>query len=253
MLEILNLSCGYDGRNKTIDGINFSVSGGEIISITGPNGSGKSTLLRAICGIMPFCRGEILVDGVSTDSMKKVEISQKIALLSQLGTSFDYADFSVYDTVMLGRFSHKKNFGGYSKTDIEKTENALKMTDTYELREKSITKLSGGQLQRVMLARTFAQEPKIILLDEPSNYLDLKHQLSLLGILKNWVNKDRAVISVFHDLTLATNISDRILLMDKGEIILDCPPKEFCSSEILSKTYGFDVRNYILNSNKIWS
>ncbi len=252
MLEILNLSCSYDGFRNIAHDINFSLKGGEIISITGPNGSGKSTLLRAICGIIPFCHGEIFVDGISTSKMKKIEISQKIALLSQLGTSFDYADFSVFDTVMLGRFSHRKSFGIYAKEDKEITERALKITDTFDLRDLSITKLSGGQLKRVMLARTFAQDPKIILLDEPSNHLDLKHQLSLLEILKNWVNEERSVISVFHDLNLAANISDRILLMNNGEIILDCPPKEFCSSEILSKTYGFNIREHILASNKIW-
>ncbi len=250
MLSVSNLSCGYAGE-KIINDISFEISGGEIVSITGPNGSGKSTLLRAICGIIPSYTGEILLDSENILTQKRSDIAKKISFLSQLNSYDNFADFSVYDTVMLGRFPHKKLFSS-SKNDAEIVENCLRMTDVFSLKEKLISTLSGGQLQRVFLARAFAQEPKIILLDEPSNHLDIKHRLRLLELLKNWKSDDKIVISIFHDLSLATYISDRIILLDKGEILLDNSPSDFCKSEKLSDVYDFNVREFMNNSSNIW-
>lgn len=249
MLDVLNLSCGYDNTD-IVKNMSFSLSRHEILSITGPNGCGKTTLLRALSGIIPYNSGSIKISGEEIKNLSRRKLSQKIALLSQTGASGEYSDFTVLETVMLGRYARSSY--GTQKHDLEIAESCLEQTGIANLSDRFITELSGGQLQRVFLARAFAQEPDIILLDEPSNHLDLKHRLILIDLLQKYASSGHGVIGIFHDLNLAAALSDRIMLMNDGQNILCDNSETVCKSSLLSEIYGFDVRKYMHDSLEKW-
>lgn len=250
MLEVKELSCGY-GNDTVVKDVSFSVRDGEILAITGPNGCGKTTLLRALCGIIPYKAGSALIDGKEIHSMSREELSMNAALLSQTGAGGEYSDFTVRETVALGRYAKNKGFGS-DKTDEAAAEKYMKKTDTLSFADSVITELSGGQLQRVLLARAFAQEPKIIFLDEPANHLDLKRQIELIEMLKAWAADGKSVVGVFHDLNLAAELSDRIMVMNEGRTELLDSSENICRSEKLNKIYGFDIRAYMQKTLKKW-
>lgn len=258
MLKINNLSCGY-GKIEIVKDLSFTVKKGEIFSITGPNGCGKTTLLRAIAGLIPYNSGSININGHEIKEMKRRDLAFEIAMLAQTGASGDYADFTVYDTVMTGRYAYKKPLlsKGIKSTsdscsDNEIIKECMRKTGISDLRNRFITELSGGQLQRVFLAKAFAQTPSLILLDEPSNHLDLKRRLELTELLRGWVKDGKSVISVFHDLNLAASISDRILVMDEGKEIICSETAKVCKSNELEHVYGFNVKEYMIRSLKFW-
>jgi iron complex transport system ATP-binding protein len=251
MLTLNNVSAGY-GSGDVVKGVSLDVKQGESLSIIGPNGCGKTTLMRAVAGLLPFT-GDIIIDGRESRGMKRREIALKIAMLSQ--TSGIYFSYSVFDTVMMGRYLHKKDrlFGTPSEQDREYVLHCLKAVDLLAVRDKEITKLSGGQLQRVFLARTLAQQPEIILLDEPTNHLDLKYQIELIEYLKEWAAEGgRSVIGVLHDINLALRLSDNLMVMKGGELHAFGKSSEIITAELLENVYGIDVARYMQESLKRW-
>ncbi|MGL5973314.1 MAG: ABC transporter ATP-binding protein [Oscillospiraceae bacterium] len=252
MLDINNLSCGYNNKN-IINGLSFSIKENENICILGANGSGKTTILKAISGILPISSGDIFINGVNIRTLKRKDISRKMALLSQLTTQI--FSYTVFDTVMLGRYVHNKNSIFQKKDDVDKRMvlDCLDKTGVLNLKDTLITELSGGQLQRVFLARVFAQDPDIILLDEPTNHLDLKYQVELINNLRQWSEqKNKCVVGVLHDVNLALSFADKILLLDKGEII-SYENKQNFDLSLINKIYDMDVKKHMINSLKIWS
>jgi len=249
MLSLKNVSAGYGGVD-VVRNVSFQVSGN--LSIIGPNGCGKTTLLKAIGGILPS-KGEIEILGTPISAMKRREISLNIAMLSQQVAI--YFAYSVFDTVMMGRYLYIKNglTSAPSKRDKEVVLESLCAVGLLDEKDRDITKLSGGQLQRVFLARALAQEPKVILLDEPTNHLDLKCQVEIIEHLKNWqAQGDRAVIGVLHDINLAMQLSNRLLIMKNGEIQADDNAENIIQSGLLNDTYDMDVRKYMRESLSRW-
>ena len=252
MLTLNNVSAGYDGVD-VVRNISFNVNAGETLSIIGPNGCGKTTLLKAIANILPY-KGEILLEGRPARKMKHRDIAMKIAMMSQIAGI--YFSYTVFDTVMMGRYLHIKDklLGLPSDEDKAKVARCLEAVNLTAERDREITKLSGGQLQRVFLARTLAQEPELILLDEPTNYLDLKYQIELVEYLRTWAaNGKRAVIGVLHDINLALRLGDNIMVMKDG-----CAPAfgktdEIVSGSLLERTYEINVSQYMRESLKIWT
>lgn len=239
MLEIQDLYCGYGGED-ILRGITLQAAAGEFLCVAGPNGCGKSTLLKAIARLLPF-RGSIAVEGRETAAFSRKELARHIALLSQAAPL--YFPYTVYDTVAMGRYAHRTGwFGGLDNTDKAAIENALATLNLNALREESIEELSGGQLQLVFLARTLAQDPRIILLDEPTSHLDIKNQITLLDHLATWVTAgQRAIIAVFHDLNLARRYGTAAALMAEGKITARGSAAEVFSGANLAEVYDMDI------------
>ncbi len=250
MLEVLNVSAGYDNKN-VVHNISFSVESGKMQCIIGINGSGKSTLLKAISGYLKYT-GKIFVDNKDIKTMNKKEIANNIAILSQLhSTNFP---FSVYYTVMLARYPYIKGvFKQPTKEDIDAVENSLSMVDMLEYKDKNINNLSGGQLQRVFLARAFAQSPKLLLLDEPTNHLDLKHQIEILQYVKKWAEiTNNAVVAVLHDLNIVNLFSEKTILLHDGILADFGMTNNIMKSSTINNAYDMNVQSWMKKSLSKW-
>jgi iron complex transport system ATP-binding protein len=243
MLSIQGVTGGYNGRNIVKD-ISFQVHESEFFGILGPNGSGKTTLLKMISGILPAKKGVISIKNQSIQSYTPKERAKFISVLPQLSSeSFSY---TVEETVMLGRYAHQT---GWFQTSSEEDEKIVKevmiQTGVFTFRNRSLHELSGGEQQRVFLAQALAQQPKILLLDELTNHLDLAYQKDLLDLIKKMTREKKlAVISVFHDINLASLYCDRILLLDNGKIKMMGTPSEVITEEHIHDVYETKVKKH---------
>jgi iron complex transport system ATP-binding protein len=250
MTEVKNLRAGYNGSD-VIRAISFKVEKGKCLCVLGPNGCGKSTLLKAIARIIDY-RGQILIDGGDISAVPRKQLAQKIALLSQnMQVFFPY---TVYETVSMGRYAYSRGFlKNLSAKDTAIINDTLKKLDLWDSKDRMIDELSGGTLQRVFLAKTLAQTPRLILLDEPANHLDLKHQIALLDYLKAWVKENNAgLIGVFHDLNLARYFGDTAIVLDNGNVAVGGTIEEVLNSAILETVYGIDIRAFMQQSLEKW-
>lgn len=252
-LRIEKLSCGYGGAD-IVRNVSLTVKSGETVAIAGPNGCGKTTLLRAVCGLITITGGDIFIDGLAAADIPPKERAKKIAMLSQTGAGGDYFGYTVMNTVLMGRYSRQKGsvFSETSGEDIAAAERCIAEVGLSGCENRCITELSGGQLQRVFLARAFAQEPEILLLDEPANHLDIKSQNELSDILKRFKDSGKTVVGVFHDISFAAAVSDRILLMKNGEEVSCGKTEDIVRSEELSEVFDTDVSAYMKKVLKIW-
>ena len=251
MIEVKNIYCGYDNKDIIKD-LSFKVNNGENLCIVGPNGCGKSTLLKSIANIIEY-KGSVKIDNKEVNTFSRVDLAKKVALMSQM--SQVYFPYTVYDTVSLGRYAYSK--GAFSKLSMKDRKiiiDSMKKVGIYELKDKLITELSGGQLQRVFLAKIFAQDPDIILLDEPTNHLDFKNQIDLLDNLNDWVkNNNKIVIGVLHDLNLVQYFADKILMIQDGKAVSYGRPNEVLKGKLLNDTYGMDIKNFMVNILQKWA
>lgn len=250
MLEIKNLSSGYNGID-VVHNISFNIEEGNSIALIGPNGCGKSTILKAIGNIIDY-KGEIKINNKDLKSLKRKDLAKKIALMSQ--TSNIFFDYTIYQTVALGRYPYMEGmFKSLSSKDNEIILKAIENVGLYKEKDKLIGELSGGQLQRVYLARVFAQEPDIILLDEPTNHLDLKCQIEILSYIKRWTKENKkTVIGVLHDLNLVQRFSERAILINDGKIIKNDKVEKVLKSDEIKEVYGLDIRQYMIDALKAW-
>jgi len=250
LIQGKNLSAGYSA--DILHDVAIALHAGERLAIIGPNGCGKTTLLRVLSGILPY-KGSLLQTIQDKDSTRRGkavertslsgrEASRETGFLAQLSSS--WFSFRVYDTVMLGRYNRQKPgfFSSPSRTDREAVESALKSCGIENIPDESLSRLSGGQLQRVFLARTLAQDPAVLLLDEPTNHLDLHFQFEFLDLIDRWVSSGtRGAVGVFHDLSLALRFADTMLLMDEGRVISCGSPKDIVHGKEINKVYKMDV------------
>ncbi|MBU2567395.1 MAG: ABC transporter ATP-binding protein [Elusimicrobia bacterium] len=235
MLEIKGLACGYDSKFFLRD-INLKVNSGEFVGIIGPNGSGKTTLLRAVTRILDVRQGEILLDGTNVKKMSYREISKKIAVVSQ-GT--DVRFITVEDFVLLGRLPHYRRFQFLeSKRDMEIARDCLTVTGIIKLSNQLMDEISSGEKQLAFIARALAQEPELLLLDEPTAHLDITHQVGILSLIRK-LNKEMGltVIVVLHDLNLAGEYCDRLVLLNNGRLHKSGSPVEVLTYETIEDVY----------------
>lgn len=250
MLEVKNVCCGYNGIN-VIKKVSFNINRGENLCIVGPNGCGKSTLLKAISNLISF-DGRILLDGKNINNLKRKDLATKIALMTQ--SSNIQFPYTIFETVALGRYAHINSiFSRLNKRDEEIINNCLENVGLLDIKDKLISELSGGQLQRVFLARAFAQDPEVILLDEPTNHLDLRCQIEILDHLKKWAKeKNKIVVAVLHDLNLVQNFGDRVLMLNDGVIKGNGDTREVLNSNDLEDVYGIDIKAFMVNTLEKW-
>ncbi len=250
MLKVEHLTCGYGGAPMVKD-LSFEVPAGGRLCILGPNGCGKTTLLRALAGLLPH-EGKVTAEGRDLAAMDRRQLARTVALLSQISSV--YFSYTVYETVLMGRYAHQTGgaFSGPGPEDRAIALECMERTGVADLRDRQVTELSGGQLQRVFLARTFAQQPRVILLDEPTNHLDLKYQVELVQELKAWAaGEGRCVVGVLHDVNLALDLADLFLLMEEGRARYFGPAAEF-DPAALNRVYQMDVGGYMRRSLQRW-
>lgn len=250
MLKVEHLTCGYGGAPVVKD-LSFEVPAGGRLCILGPNGCGKTTLLRALAGLLPH-EGKVTAEGRDLAAMDRRQLARTVALLSQISSV--YFSYTVYETVLMGRYAHQAGgaFSGPGPEDKRIALECMERTGVADLRDRQVTELSGGQLQRVFLARTFAQQPRIILLDEPTNHLDLKYQVELVQELKAWAaGEGRCVVGVLHDVILALDLADLFLLIEDGQARYFGPAAEF-DPAALNRVYQMDVGGYMRRSLQRW-
>ena len=250
MLEVRHLCAHYSGLPVLHD-ISFTVQRGEWLMITGPNGAGKSTLLSALLESIPHT-GDVLLEGRHLQTLKPRERARRMGLLNQrVATGYD---FTVEEIVRLGRYAHHDALGGFHTEDEAAVERALTDTGTLQLRSHPISQVSGGEAQRAFLAQLFAQNPKLLLLDEPSSHLDLSYQKQVFELIQGWLrHEDRAVVSVVHDLSIARKFGTRVILLDHGHIAADAVPQEALSPALLKRVYGMDVTGWMRDMYAGWA
>lgn len=235
MLEIKDLTCGYDSKFALQD-INFRIDLGEVVGIIGPNGSGKTTLIRAITHVLKPKQGEVFFEGKNIGQMKFKELAKSIAVVSQ---SLEVVFLTVEEFVLLGRIPHFRKMQFWeTKKDLEVARRCMTLTDTIKLKGQLMTEMSGGERQLVLIARALIQEPKLLLLDEPTAHLDINHQVRILDLIKR-LNKEfgLTVIVVMHDLNLASQYCDRLILLNNGFIHKAGPPQEVLTYKIIEEVY----------------
>lgn len=250
MLEINNLCSGYDNVD-IIKEANISINRGENLCIVGPNGCGKSTLLKSIANIIDY-KGSIKIDNKEISKLNRKDLAKKIGLMSQISNI--HFPYTVYEAVSLGRYCYTKGpFASLTKEDNKIIDECIEIVGLTQFKDKMIDELSGGQLQRVFLARVFAQDSDVILLDEPTNHLDLKHQIEILDHLSKWAKKNnKIVVGVLHDLNLVQHFADHVVVLDKGSIVSQGKAKEVLKEKTLKQVYGLDIKNFMIETLKKW-
>jgi len=234
---------GVDFRYKDVwalRDISFDVRRGEFLGIIGPNGSGKTTLIRIIDGILVPEKGDVSVNGNNIRGMRRRDLARLVAVVPQ--DSAMIFPFRALEVVMMGRSPHLGMLRFEGDRDFEITRRAMEMTDTISLADRSMDKLSGGERQRVLIARALAQEPEVVLLDEPTAFLDIKHQAAFFGLMKMLNGgKGLTVLAVTHDINLASAYCDRIMLLKNGRIHSLGVPGEVITEANIKEVYETDV------------
>lgn len=238
--RIEELTAGYE-KTLIFNGLNVSISKGKITTIIGPNGCGKSTLLKTIGRILKKDKGHIYLQEQDMQDLSTKEIAKRLAVLSQSPSA--PFQLKVEELISYGRYPHRKNVNRLSKRDTEMIEWAMEVTNTLEYRERELAQLSGGQRQRVWLAMALAQETDILLLDEPTTYLDMAHQLEVLNIVKK-LNQEHTctIVMVLHDINHAARYSDELIAMRSGEVIKCGTPSEIICAPILKEVFNIEAK-----------
>ena len=231
---------GY-GDNVVIDGISFELEKGSLISVLGPNGSGKSTLIRTVCGMMRPWSGSLSVDGKDISDMEPKELSRNLGYVPQRYMQTDY--LKVFDAVLIGRAPYMS--WSYSKDDFEHAENAMVRMGVMDLADRYVNDLSGGQLQKIIIARALAQDPDYFILDEPTSALDLKNQMVALRTVKDIVSEGRSgALVALHDLNLAMRFSDETIMLKDGKVYARGRPEDVITEESIRDVYGVSSEVY---------
>jgi iron complex transport system ATP-binding protein len=239
MLNISQLSVSYSNR-RVLHDVSLIVESGEVAALIGPNGAGKSTLIRAVSGFIPSS-GVIRLDGHTLDQLTSTERARRIAVVPQT-VSLPPA-FTVWETILFGRTPYLNFLGQLSERDESIARRALERVDALDLIDRRVGELSGGEQQRILLARALAQSTPILLLDEPITHLDLHYQISLLDLVRKLAHEDHlAVLIALHDLNLAARYADKVILLVKGEIKAAGSAREVLRADLISEAYGWRVR-----------
>ena len=246
MISLKHVSKSF-GPLKAVDDASLEVKKGEIICLIGPSGSGKSTLLKALCRLLTPYAGTVYLNGSDINAMNTESVAQIISVLPQ--SSHAPSDITVEELIRYGRLPYQKFFDSLKKEDLAAVEEAIKITELDKFRSRSINTLSGGERQRAWLAMALAQQPQILLLDEPTTYLDVHHQLELMElVVRLHYEKQLTVIMVLHDLNHAARYSQRLVAVKNGQIVADGQVSEVFTEPVIEHLY--DVKALITTLQK---
>lgn len=234
MIKINNLSFKYQDQ-MVLDDISFQVDSGKILAILGENGAGKSTLLKCLASILKPLKGEFLDDNKALNLNDHQTISKVVSYVPQ---ELKFGDLCVFETILIGRSPHIKF--NFTKDDYEKTNNIIKALQLEKIAFKKVNELSGGQKQKVAIARALNQDTKVILFDEPTSNLDLQNQLMTIQMIKEITKNGKIALVTMHDLTTALNLADEFLFL-KNHQIFKCGKKEIITPSLIKEIYHVDV------------
>ncbi len=239
MLNIRSLTCGYEEK-MILHSIDLALQPGQILAVIGPNGAGKSTLIKAISGVIPVDQGSITWNDVDLTALRTEERARLISVVPQARNL--PSGFTGREVVSLGRTPYLNWLGQLSQSDEEVIESVMAQTGTLEFSDRRIGELSGGEQQRLLLARALAQQTPLLLLDEPTSHLDLQYQVQLIHLLQRLIHEERALsdkaaIIVMHDLNLVARVADAVALIVEGHLVAFGPPQEVLTANILGRAY----------------
>lgn len=245
-IDVKNLSFSYDTA-PILKNVELRIKEGTFAGIVGPNGSGKTTLAKNIMRALVPERKTVFLSGEDIRDLTHKKLARKLAAVPQ-STVIEY-DFTVEDIVLMGRAPHIGRFERESKRDFDSVEEAMKRTDIWHLRKRSVREISGGERQRVIIARALAQEPSVLVLDEPVSHLDIKHQIGLMELTKKLCReKNITVLAILHDLNFAMAYCDQVMLVHQGSIKVDGKPEAVLTQARIKEVYDIDV--YIIDHPK---
>ncbi len=238
-LSAEQVSVSYGGA-PIVDGVDAELRPGAVTALIGPNGSGKTTLLRGMCRLAPQVTGTVALDGQDIRALSPKAFAKRLTILAQQRPT--PAGLTVAEVVELGRHPHRRRLARTDPQGAEAVERALSLAGLEELRHQPVAELSGGQLQRVWLATCLAQQTDVLLLDEPTTFLDLKHQMSLLDLIRELADAHGLTVGVvLHDLEQAADIADHVILLSEGRVVTSGPPEQVMTGERLSEVYGVGI------------
>jgi len=249
LLNVDGIECRY-GSVKVLEDVSLSVKGGDFVGILGPNGSGKTTLLKSISRTLKPHKGTILLNEADIYSLKSVDVAKQLAVVPQ-DTSIGF-NFSALDIVLMGRNPHMKRFQMESEKDMAVARKVMNLTNIWYLAERPINELSGGEKQRVIIARALAQEPKILLLDEPLTHLDIMNQLEIMDLVKDLCVKEKLIVlAVFHDFNLAARYCNSAVMLKDGKIFSAGSLAEVLTSENIKGVFNVDaiVKKHVVTNS----
>ncbi len=239
MIEVQSIYFQYH-QDWILQDISFKIERGGFVGMIGPNGSGKTTLLKILYRLLSPQKGQVLFEDKPLQKMSRSEIAKKMAVVAQ--ENYPLFPFRVEEVVLMGRSPYLGSFLFEGKKDLEIAQRAMEWTEILPLRERYLDELSGGERKRVFIARALAQEPEVILLDEPTSNLDIHHQLDFMNLILN-LNREKGVTIILasHDLNLTSEFCDRLILLQKGRIYCLGSPEEVITPENIEKVYGCKV------------
>jgi iron complex transport system ATP-binding protein len=240
ILEINNAEFSYNGKEKIFEGINLSIENKDVLCILGPNGTGKSTLIKCINGLLKLNSGNIFLNNKDIYSMDNVDLAKIIGYIPQSHSS-TFA-FSVFDVVLMGRAPHLSLTSSPGEKDFKIADKALESLNISHLKDKTYTEISGGEMQLVLLARVLAQQPQVLLLDEPTSHLDFGNQIRTLEVINRLSESGLSVIMTSHYPDHAFLSSNKVAIMNKGSIMAMGSPEDVITEENMRDAYGIDVK-----------
>jgi iron complex transport system ATP-binding protein len=240
ILEARAIAVRYRRKDQlALDAVSCQVRDSELVAVVGPNGSGKTTLIRALLGLVPLERGAVLVDGRAVGEWSRRSLAQTVGVVGQQEETV--FPLKVAETVMLGRYARLGPLGTPGPLDRAAVRSALELCDIVGLADRSIDSLSGGEWKRVRIARALAQEPRALVLDEPTASLDVRHEMELFELVRQLVDSGLASLVITHHLNLAARFADRIILLDRGAVVAGGAPVEVLNRETLSRVFEWPV------------
>ena len=225
-----------------LDGVDLNVERGQFVGLIGPNGAGKTTLLRAIAGILSYSDGMVLLEGSDLKNVTPRDIARTLALVPQVAPYTQ--GFTALELVLMGRYPHMGRLQTEGPKDNLVARDAMRLTETAQFAQRTLDTLSGGERQRIFVSRALAQQPRILLLDEPTSNLDILHQLKVIGLVRKLVDGGLTAIAAIHDLQLAARYCDRLVLMKDGRVLAQGAPESVLTPDAIASSFGVKVSVY---------